>query len=82
MYNPYVYIICVLGDVNNSLFSCIESAVGNYINETIDNRIIAETISYRMDINDIVIDGHPGYLSNLNAANDLSIKIAKLIKNY
>ena len=82
MYNPYAYIICVLGDVNNSLFSCIERAVSNYINETRDNRIITEAISYRMDINDIVIDGHPGYLSNLHAANDLSIKIAELTNDY
>ena len=82
MYNPYAYIICILGDMNNSLFSCIESAVSNYINETLDNRIIAETINYRMDINDIVIDGPPGYLSNLNAANDLSVKIAELAYGY
>ena len=82
MCNPYAYIMCVLGDVNNSMFSCIEQSISNYINETRDNRIVAETINYRMDINDIVIDGHPGYLSNLNAANELSVKIAELTDNY
>ena len=82
MCNPYAYIMCVLGDVNNSMFSCIEQSISNYINETRDNRIVAETINYRMDINDIVIDGHPGYLSNLNAANELSMKIAELTDNY
>ena len=81
-HNPYAYIICVLGDMNNTMYSCIQAAVSNYINETADNRITAQTISYRMDINDIVINGHPGYLSNLNAANDLSLKIAQLTDSY
>lgn len=82
MYNPYAYIVCVLGDMNNSMYSCIEQAVSNYINDTRDNRIVAESISYRMDINDIVINGHPGYLSNICAAEDLSAKIIELINNY
>ena len=81
-HNPYAYIICILGDMNNTMYSCIQAAVRNYINETADNRIVAETVSYRMDINDIVINGHPGYLSNLCAANDLSLKIAQLTDSY
>lgn len=80
-HNPYAYILCILGDMNNSMYSCIESAISNYINETGDIRIKAETVSYRMDINDIVINGHPGYLSNLNAANDLYLKISELTNN-
>lgn len=80
--NPYAYIMCILGDMNNALYSCIESAVSNYINETRDNRIVAQTITYRMDINDIVINGHPGYLSNLCAADDLSKKINELTNSY
>lgn len=79
MYNPYAYIMCILGDMNNSMYSCIEAAVSNYINETADNRVVAQSISYRMDINDIVIDGHPGYLSNVCAAEDLSAKITELL---
>ena len=82
MNNPYAYIICILGDMNNSMYSCIKSAVSNYINETADKRVVAETVSYRMDINDVVINGHPGYLSNICAAEDLSLKITELIDNY
>ena len=82
MYNPYAYIMCILGDMNNTMYSCIQAAVSNYINETADKRISAEIVSYRMDINDIVINGHPGYLSNLHAANDLSLKIAQLTDSY
>lgn len=80
--NPYAFIMCILGDMNNSMYSCIEQAVSNYINDTRDNRVVAEKISYRMDINDIVINGHPGSLSNLCAANDLSVKIAELTNDY
>ncbi len=82
LYNPYSYIMCILGDMNNSMYSCIESAVDSYINETRDNRVVALSISYRMDINDIVINGHPGYLSNVCAAEDLSMKITELINDY
>ena len=82
MHNPYAYIMCILGDMNNTMYSCIQAAVSNYINETADKRISAQTVSYRMDINDIVINGHPGYLSNLHAANDLSLKIAQLTDGY
>lgn len=81
-HNPYAYIICILGDMNNSMYSCIEAAVGNYINDTRDNRVIPQSITYRMDINDIVINGHPGYFSNLCASEDLYIKITELINNY
>ena len=80
-YNPYAYIMCILGDMNNSMYSCIEQAVSNYINDTRDNRVISQSIAYRMDINDIVINGHPGYLSNLCAAEDLVVKINELT-NY
>lgn len=68
--------------MNNSMYSCIEAAVGNYINDTRDNRVIPQSITYRMDINDIVINGHPGYFSNLCASEDLYIKITELINNY
>ena len=81
-YNPYAYIICMLGDVNNSLYSCIEQAVSNYINSGFDNRVTALTIGYKMGENDIVTDGHPGYMSNLHAADELSLKIAELLDTY
>lgn len=81
-YNPYAYIICMLGDMNNSLYSCIEQAVSNYINSGFDNRVTALTVNYKMGENDIVIDGHPGHLSNINAANELSLKIAELLNTY
>lgn len=76
--NPYAYILCILGDMNNSLYSCIEQAVSNYINGSYDNNISAMTIGYKMGENDIVLNGHPGYMSNICAANELTEKIREL----
>lgn len=81
-HNPYAYILCILGDMNNSMYSCIEKAVSNYKNATFDHSISAMTVEYKMGENDIVINGHPGYLSNLCAANELSLKIAELTGVY
>lgn len=78
-YNENAYILCILGDMNNSLYSSIERAVEKYSLETGDTRVEAMTVEYRMDINDIVINGHPGYMSNLYAAGMLSEKINSLL---
>lgn len=77
--NPGAYILCVLGDMNNSLFSCIEEAVAMYTASTGDSRVEAFTVEYRMGENDIVIDGHPGALSQACAARALTEKINSLI---
>ena len=76
--NPDAYILCILGDMNNSLYPCIEQAVFNYAETTFDSKVTAMTIEYRMGENDIVINGHPGYMSNLYAANELTAKIREL----
>ena len=68
--------------MNNSLYSCIEQAVSNYINSGFDHRVTSLTIGYKMGENDIVINGHPGYMSNVYAASELSDKITELIYNY
>lgn len=81
-YNPNAYILCVLGDMNNSLYHSIEQAVSQYKNETYDVKVEAMTVEYRMDINDIVIDGHPGFLSNIYAAGVLSEKINSILKEF
>lgn len=77
-YNENAYILCILGDMNNSLYPCIEKAVQQYQTESADMNVEAMTVEYRMDINDIVINGHPGYMSNLHAAAMLSEKINSL----
>lgn len=81
-FNPSAHILCVLGDMNNSLYSCIEQAVSDYINSSFDYNVSAMSLKYKMDENDIVIDGHPGYLSNICAADELSLKISELTNIY
>ncbi|MBQ7117721.1 MAG: hypothetical protein IJN88_05880 [Clostridia bacterium] len=79
--NPDAYILCILGDMNNSLFSSVEAAVSLYREQTSDSRAEAFTVDFKMGENDIVIDGHPGALSNACAADTLTQKIASLINS-
>ncbi len=81
-FNPDAYILCVLGDMNNAMYPCIEQAVSDYISETFDSKVSAMTLTYKMGENDIVINGHPGYMSNLCAANELTAKIRELTTAY
>lgn len=81
-HNPNAYILCILGDMNNSLYHSIEQAVLQFTNENADSKVEAMTVEYRMDINDIVIDGHPGYMSNIYAASVLSEKINSILPNF
>lgn len=79
--NPDAYILCVLGDMNNSLYPSIETAVASYKEAYSDNGVEAFAIQFKMGENDIVIDGHPGEKSNLCAGQLLTEKINSLI-NY
>ncbi len=77
--NPKAYILCVLGDVNNSMFTYIERAVSEYSAETLDFAVGTHTIVFDMGNNDVVVDGHPGPLSNIAASYSLTSKINELI---
>ena len=79
--NPDAYIVCILGDMNNSLYPSIENAVADYAVQYSDSRVTAFSVDFKMGENDVVIDGHPGPLSNLYAADVLAGKIGSLI-NY
>lgn len=77
--NPDAFILCILGDMNNSMFSSIENAVGEFQKETGDSRVFAFTVDFKMGENEIVIDGHPGEESNKIAADCLTAKIKEII---
>lgn len=79
--NPYAYILCILGDMNNSLYPAIENAVSQYSLQTADSRVEAFSVDFKMGENDIVVDGHPGALSNMCAAELLTEKINSLINS-
>ncbi len=77
--NPEAYILCILGDMNNSLFPCIEKAVEDFQLESGDTRVSALTVNFRMGENPIVIDGHPGAESNEIAAEILTAEIRRIL---
>lgn len=69
--NPQAFIVCVLGDMNNSLYPSIEEAVNNYSFESRDYRIRCTTINFDMGAYGSTIDGHPNRESNVLAAQTL-----------
>lgn len=77
--NPSAYILCILGDMNNSLYSSVENAVASYSGENADFRVEAYMTDFKMGENDIVINGHPGERSNEYASEVLTEKINSLI---
>lgn len=79
--NPDAFILCVLGDMNNSMYPYIEQAVSEFRYETGETKIDNTTIDFKMGETDIVISGHPGAQSNRCAAESLVSKIQLLIQN-
>ena len=79
--NPDAFILCVLGDMNNSMYPYIEQAVSEYRLETGETRIDNATIDFNMGQTDIVISGHPGVLANQSAAEELTAKIRQLMQS-
>ena len=72
MCNPGVPIICVLGDMNGSLFPCIQQAVIEYRAQTGDGLVTAISLSFEMETLGSTIDGHPNRASNALAAEELA----------
>lgn len=76
--NPDAYILCILGDMNSSLYLSIEQAVEQYSSENADSKVSASSITFNMEENGTVIDGHPGKKANQVAANELSQLITSI----
>ena len=78
--NPDAFILCVLGDVNNSLFSSIETAIDTFKQSTGDTRLASSIIRYDMRNTGAVIDGHPTQQGHQLAAQDLTQIIKTIIE--
>lgn len=76
--NPDSYILCVLGDMNNSLYPMIEKAVSDYRINSADYRVEAMMIEFKMGENPVAVNGHPGAESNVIAAEMLIRKIKEI----
>lgn len=79
--NPKAYILCVLGDMNNSLYPDIEQAVAEYKAEDLDPNVKCATLSFDMGTFGSVIDGHPTKQSNELAADTLTEEIKNFALN-
>lgn len=76
--NPEAYILCVLGDMNNSLYPAIERAVSAYQSETADAAVKCASLSFDMGTYGSAINGHPNKQSNELAASTLVDEIKSL----
>lgn len=70
--NPGVPILCVLGDMNDSMFPSIDQAVTQYCDETGDNLVACSTLTFEMERLGSTTDGHPNRASNQLAAEELT----------
>ena len=66
--NPQAFIICILGDMNNSLYPSIKQSASDYVLNYNDYRISCTTIAFEMGTYGSTIDGHPNIDSNILAA--------------
>ena len=70
--NPGVPIICVLGDMNNSMYPYITQAAQEYYAETGDALVACTSLSFEMERLGSTTDGHPNRASNELAAQSLT----------
>lgn len=71
-HNKNADILCILGEVNNSLFPYIEQAAKEYSEENADERIYSFSIDFKMAEEGSVINGHPNAKSNEIASEELT----------
>ena len=70
--NPGVPIVCVLGDMNNSMFPYITQAALEYQVETGDNLVTCTSLTFEMERLGSTTNGHPNRASNELAAQALT----------
>lgn len=76
---PDAYILCVLGDMNDSLYSYVEQAAESFKSDGGDDRISCAQLNFNMEENGSVINGHPNSKANISAAKSLAEEINKVL---
>ena len=79
-HNPGAFILCVLGDMNNSLYPYIERAVSAYCASTFDTGVRCMTLEFGMDVYPATIAGHPSKESNFVAAQALTNALWQMMR--
>lgn len=76
---PNAYVLCALGDMNQSLYSYIEQTIDEYKDKTGDDKISSVLLKFDLENNGTVIHGHPSYKANISAAKSLVSEIDKIL---
>ena len=79
--NKDAHILCVLGEINNSMFPYIEKAVSEYIDDTGDSKVYCDTLDFEMRNYTSAIDGHPSAQSHIAASENLTSMITDIFNN-
>lgn len=69
--NPSAFIVCILGNMNDTLYPSVEEAISQYTMEYSDFRTRSTVINFDMGKYTNAIDGHPSKESNAVAAQEL-----------
>ena len=77
--NPDAVIFATLGIMGADLYSCIEDAVEQYVNETADSKVHAMKFDTQSMSDGIAADWHPSEKTHEKAAEKLSAKIKEVM---
>lgn len=77
--NKNTFILCILGDANDSLYPFIETAVAEYTAQTGDSAVSCKQIHYNMGTNGSVLSGHPTAQSHIEAGRELSDILSEIV---
>ena len=70
--NPGVPIVCILGDMNDTMYPHIEKAVASFSEKHPDANVLCTPINFNMAKLGVVLHGHPTAQSNEHAAGELT----------
>lgn len=78
--NPDAHILCTLGIMGDSLYSCVENAVSAYTAETGDANVSSMKFAVQSASDGYAADWHPTYATHKKAAEKLVEDIKLLLK--
>lgn len=75
--NPGVPVVCILGDMNDTMYPHIEKAVASFAEKHTEATVFCTPIDFNMAELGVVLHGHPTAESNEHAAEELSAYLWK-----
>ncbi len=75
--NPGVPVVCILGDMNDTMYPHIEKAVKSFTEKHTEATVLCTPIDFNMAKLGVVLHGHPTAESNEHAAGELTAYLWK-----